>query len=306
MTVRALTHEAPSIPAVETERALVPRRVAIPATDGVKLGGYVHAPRGEARLSALILPGIGVPQRVFRHFAGWLARNGVRAVTVDYRGMGESLREGHAGATLSIWASRDAVGALRFAETFGAPVVLVGHSFGGQLLGFSDEFRRVRAAVLVGSQFGQARHWDGFARLRIAAYWRLILPAATTFFESVPGWTGLGEALPRGVAREWARWGRTYDWLLPHVDGARERYRAFDRPIRAYAMQDDAIAPPRSIADLLARFESSHVDRRDLAPSDLGLKKLGHLGLFRPGPTQRIWREILDFAVENADPTTPR
>jgi predicted alpha/beta hydrolase len=274
----------------------------IPATDGVRLRGYVYPPEGALRFTALILPGIGVPQRVFRHFASFLAASGIRAVTIDYRGMGESLAAPTASATLSTWASRDAVGALRFVEALGAPVVLVGHSFGGQVLGFSDEFRRLSAAVLVCSQFGQARHWDGLARLKVATYWRAILPVSALIFDSVPGWTGLGEALPRGVAREWARWGRTHDWLLSHVDGARERYRTFDRPLRVYATMDDPIAPPRAVTDLLDQFRTARTERVDLAPADLGLKKLGHLGLFRPGPSERIWRELVAFASAHAVP----
>jgi predicted alpha/beta hydrolase len=290
---------------VSTTARILPEAATIPATDGVALQSYVYVPRAEARCSALVLPGIGVPQRAFRHFASWLALHGIRTVTVDYRGMGESRGAAATGASLSIWAGRDAVGALRFTESFAAPVVLVGHSFGGQMLGFSNEFRRLQAAVLVCSSFGQARHWNRLSRLKIAAYWRAILPLAAALFEAVPGWTGLGEALPHGVAREWARWGRTEDWLLSHVDGARARYRAFDRPLRAYAIEDDPIAPPRAVSDLLQQFDAARVDRVDLAPADLGLTKLGHFGLFRPGPAERIWRDIAAFAFEHSAAPRP-
>lgn len=281
----------------EVARARV-EAAEIPALDAMTLNGYVYHPEAEARFSVLVLPGIGVPQRVFRPFASWLAGNAVRVVTVDYRGMGESTarREATETATLTAWASSDAVGALRFAESFGEPVLLVGHSFGGQVLGFSDEFRRLAGAILVGSQFGHARHWDGLARLKVAAYWRAILPLAAAWFEVVPAWTGLGEALPRGVAREWARFGRTHDWLLPHVPGARERYAAFDRPLRAYAMTDDPIAPPRAVSALLGCFRATEVERIDLSPEALGLKRLGHLGPFRTGAGERFWPELVAFA----------
>jgi len=109
-----------------------------------------------------------VSQRVFRHLAAWFAGNGVRVVTIDYRGVGASKLDRSAlrTANLTTWATRDAVGALRFVEQSSkAPVVLLGHSFGGQALGFSDEFRRLHGAIMVGSQFGLARHWDGLARV---------------------------------------------------------------------------------------------------------------------------------------------
>jgi len=278
--------------------------VSITATDGVVLGGRVYEPVSAPRFEVLMLPGVGVPQRAFRHLASWLAEHGVRSTSVDYRGIGESRSDPRALETASMtnWASRDSVGALRFAESSaqGRPIVLIGHSFGGQMLGFSDEFRRLCAAILVCSQFGQTRHWDGAGRLKVAAFWHLILPLAASVFEPVPGWTGIGEAIPRGVAREWARWGRTHDWLLPYVAGAAERYAAFDRPLRAYAATDDPIAPPRAVSELLGRFRSTPVERVDLAPADLGLGSIGHLGLLRPGASERIWREMLDFAERHA------
>ena len=281
--------------------------VTIEATDGVSLRGNVYDPEGEPAYQLLVFPGIGVPQRVFRHIAAWFAGNGVRVVSIDYRGMGAStgpnaLRT----ANLTNWAARDAVGALRFVEQSNkAPVVLLAHSFGGQALGFSDEFRRLQGVILVGSQFGQARHWDGLARAKIAAYWNLVLPASIAVFEIIPGWTGLGVPLPRGVAREWARWGRTREWLLPHVEGAERRYATFDRPIRAYAMTDDDIAPSRGVSDLLGRFRATAVERVDLAPADLALPEIGHMGLFRPGGTERIWEEMFDFGTRVARPASP-
>ena len=60
-------------------------------------------------------------------------------------------------------------------------------------------------------------------------------------------------------------------------------------------MIDDDIAPPRAVSDLLGRFRATAVDRIDLAPSDLALPKIGHMGLFRPGAPERIWREMFDF-----------
>jgi predicted alpha/beta hydrolase len=279
------------------------RAASIPTPDGIELSSVIYEPSARPRFDMLALPGIGVPQRVFRHLGRWLSERGVRVTTVDYRGMGVSPRDGRALATASLtnWAS-DAVNALRFTEELanGGPVVLLGHSFGGQVLGFSDEFRRVRAAILVGSQFGQARHWDGRARVRVAAFWYLLLPVAAALYPTVPGWLGLHETLPSGVAREWARWGRTRDWLLPHVPGAAARFAAFDRPLRAYAMVDDPIAPPRAVTALLERFRATPVERIDLTPKELGLERLGHMGLFRPGATERIWGELLAYAELHA------
>ena len=273
--------------------------VDVSAADGVRLVGREYAPEGEETFVALLLPGIGVPQRALRHLGGFLAKEGVRALSIDYRGMGDSGSSAKS-ATLRNWAERDAVGALRFAETrWGKPVVLFGHSFGGQVVGLADDFSRLRSCVFIASQFGQAKNWDGFERVKIATFWRVILPVASRVFETVPGWTGAGEALPRGVAREWARWGRSPNWYLTQVGDAGQRLARFDRPILAFAASDDPIAPPRAVSALLTRFETARVVRRDVTPHDLGVAAIGHFGLLRP-MAKPLWRDMLAFAAREA------
>ncbi len=249
-------------------------------------------------MTLLMLPGIGVPQRAFRHLASWLATHGARCVTVDYRGMGESATpEGVASATLTAWARRDAVAALEYAESaWPQPVGLLGHSFGGQTVGLAPALHRAQAAVFIGSQFGQARYWDGFSRYGVALYWHVVLPAACAFFDVLPAWTGPAGPLPRGVAREWARWGRSRDWYLSREPAAACLLGRFPAPLLAYAIGDDDIAPPRAVAALLQRFSATVPIRRDIDPQQLGLRRLGHVGLLRPRPeTEAIWQEILAF-----------
>jgi predicted alpha/beta hydrolase len=275
----------------------------IVTADGVRLLGREYPPRGTATFTALLLPGIGVPQRAMRHLGGFLAERGVRAFSIDYRGMGESTA-GAASATLRVWAERDAVAALELAEErWKNPVVLFGHSFGGQVLGLGDAFSRLAGSVLIASQFGQAKYWDGFERVKVAAFWHVILPVASALFETVPGWFGAGEALPRGIGKEWGLWGRSRDWYVTHVPGAAERLARFDRPILAYAASDDPIAPPRAVTALLSRFESAKIERRDIRPGDLGVQKIGHFGLMRPIAAS-LWADMLAFA-ERAAAQTP-
>ncbi len=285
-------HEG-KMPGLETS---VP--VEFAATDGLTLAGREYASKSEARFTALMLPGIGVPQRVFRHLGAFLAEQDVHAFSLDYRGMGES-SAGASSASLRVWAECDAVGALRHAEQrWAKPVVLFGHSFGGQVLGLSDEFSRLQACVLLASQFAPAKYWDGLARLKVASFWHAILPIAARIFETVPAWTGAGAALPRGVAKEWARWGRSPDWYLTHVVDAKRRLATFQQPILAYAVSDDPIAPPRAVSALLNCFEAAHVVRRDVKPSDLAVDAIGHFGLLRPS-AESLWREMLAFAASH-------
>lgn len=280
-------------------RTAVAHAVDINAVDGHPLRGRVYEPIGRTDATILALPGIGIPQRVFRHVGDWFAQRGVRLVSVDYRGIGESTtRDGIATASLSKWALADAVGAFRFVrDRYAAAPILLGHSFGGQALGIAEELHDARAAILVGSQLGHPHHWDGLSRLKVELLWRALLPLTTRFFDPIPKWV-VGEELPGGVAREWMSWGRSSDWLMTHIEGADARYASFSRPVLAYAISDDEIAPSRAVDDLLRRFTSAEVTRVDVTPEDLGRPSIGHVGLFRPTNTNRVWKQWLHFTKE--------
>jgi predicted alpha/beta hydrolase len=149
--------------------------------------------------------------------------------------------------------------------------------------------------VLVGAQIGLPRYWDGFERFKVEVYWRIVLPAACLLFDPLPAWLGFGTRLPRGVAAEWARWGRSPEWFFSWEDNAIARFDAFDSPVLAYAIADDAIAPRRAVDALLDRYRSAAVIRRDLDPTDVGLANIGHVGFFRPGAIEPVWDEALAF-----------
>ncbi len=268
--------------------------IDIPATDGVVLTGRIYEPPTSAVDTVLALPGIGVPQRVFRHIGPWLAERGVRTISIDYRGMwGSGGRDGERTASLTTWAQRDAVGALRRAEALaGEPVSILAHSFAGQMLGFHDAFRRARAVATIGSGFGQPVHFAGATRAWVTASWYVTLPVAAALASRIPPWLGIGESLPRGVGREWAKWGRSKDWLLTHVPGARERYARYDRPILALRATDDRIAPRRASRALLRELRAAPVTYEEVSPDQAGTKRLDHAGLFRPAAAV-VWPRIL-------------
>jgi predicted alpha/beta hydrolase len=277
--------------------------VSFRAADGQRLVGRLYEPDRPPRASVLALPGIGVPQRVFRHVGAYLAASGIRVLSVDYRGIGDS-RDDRAmrTATLTRWAELDATAGLGHLLHLGASrPVLLAHSFGGQSLGIADALHDVSAGVLVGSQLGHPKHWRGLGRAKVELLWRVLLPLTVRDGAMVPRWV-IGEELPPGVAREWRRWGLAEDWLSTHVPGADARFARFDRPLLAYGISDDDIAPPPAVDDLLRRLVAAPIRRVDVTPSELGRARIGHVGLFRPDGTEPIWREWLRFAVEHGAP----
>ena len=137
----------------------------VSARDGYPLAVREFGPPdGDARATVVVLGGTAVPQGAYARFAAHLADAGLRCVTMDYRGVGESRPPGSLkgfDATMSDWALEDARGVLSWArETAkGRPLVVVGHSFGGQALGLLDEAAEADGVVTVAAQLGFYRHW---------------------------------------------------------------------------------------------------------------------------------------------------
>jgi predicted alpha/beta hydrolase len=266
----------------------------IPAIDGFSLGARVFEPPGSARATVIVNGGTAIPQRFYARCAAALAAEGLRVVTYDYRGVGASRPRSLRGfaATMLDWARLDARGALRWTRARFAdrPVSLLAHSFGGQLLGLVDDFHDLPGAVMVGAQLGYVGHWPQPARARINAIWRLAVPALTATLGYYPGQAFIGEDLPAGVAREWARWCTHPGYLAGEHPDAPARFARFRRPVRFYSFTDDDFAPEAAVRHYLALLSGAPVDHRRLAPSDVGLRSVGHFGFFRQG-AEALWRE---------------
>lgn len=272
-----------------------PRALSLRAADGFAIGARVFEPR-RPRATVVIHSATAVPQTYYAAFAEFLATRGLRVLTYDYRGIGESRPPSLRGfaATMRDWAELDVRAAHRWATEHDDDVLLIGHSFGGQILGLVDELRDVRGAMLVASQLGFYRHWPWPTSLRYSLMWRALVPAIVGAAGYLPGRAGLGVDLPGGVALEWARWCRHPEYLVGHVDGAAERFARWDRPTLLYSFTDDPFAPRRAVEALVARLAGAPLDHRRIAPRDLGADELGHFGFFRPRAA-RLWPDAARF-----------
>ena len=61
----------------------------MPATDGYPLAATLFLPRGAKRHAVLINSATAVPRKLYRGFAGYLAKRGCAVLTYDYRGTGD-------------------------------------------------------------------------------------------------------------------------------------------------------------------------------------------------------------------------
>jgi predicted alpha/beta hydrolase len=253
--------------------------------------------------SLVIAGAMGVRQDFYHPLARWLAGHGIHTVTFDYRGMGRSRRGSLRGldVDVSAWAEHDLNGMLFEAQSMGPglPLLYLGHSLGGQVLGVLPDAARVRAALTVTAGSGYYRMNDRMP-LRVRILWFAAIPALTPVFGYFPGKAlRIVGDLPRGVAWQWRRWCLHPEYLLAEGDRYREAFRRVAIPIRGYSFEDDAMIQRRAVDHLHSFYSAAKVERRHLEPKEVGARGIGHFGFFSERSRDTLWRESLDWLRAN-------
>jgi len=278
--------------------------ITVPAVDGYKLRATLFLPRGAKSHAVLINSATATPRKIYRGFAGYLARRGCAVLTYDYRGIGDSRQKAVEGynqpkslvgfkASMSDWAALDVTAAVNWMREryHQLPLGYVGHSFGGQALGLLSNNTEVSRALLIAAQAG---YWKLMAlpeRYRVFAMLNFVGLPLTRLLGYAPGWMGLGEDLPKGVFEQWVRWvvSERYLFTDPRLPGL-TNFANYRGALRALCISDDPWATRPAVEMLCAGFTSIEPEILTVTPADVGAAKIGHFGFFRPEHRGSLWR----------------
>ena len=276
------------------------------AADGHALAVARFPAAGKPWATMLVAGAMGVRQDFYAPVARFFAASGIHVLTFDYRGVGWSLRGpmSRVQADVNTWASRDLgamLGEARKAAP-GAPLAVLGHSLGGQIIGIAPDNARVGAVLNVTAGSGWYKHNDRMP-WRVRFFWHVAVPALTPVFGYFPGKAlrMVGD-LPRGVAWQWRRWCLHPDYLLSEGEEARAAYRRFDKPILSYSFEDDDILTRNAVDSLNAFYTGAAITRRHVSPADVGAKRVGHFGYFSERSRETLWRESLEWLRAHLSP----
>jgi predicted alpha/beta hydrolase len=283
--------------------------ITFPAADGYLLGATLFLPRGAKRNAVLINSATAAPRKIYRGFAGYLARRGCAVLTYDYRGTGDSRQKSLVGcnqpkslvgfkASMSDWAALDVTAAVAWMRERYKNLSLnyVGHSFGGQALGLLVNNTEVSRALLIAAQAGYWKLMASPERYRVYAMLNFVGTPLTRILGYAPGWSGLGEDLPKGVFEQWVGWVMSERYLFddpklkalanfPHYQGA----------LRSLCLSDDPWATRPAVELLCSGFISTKPEILTITPADAGATKIGHFGFFRPEHRDTLWRGAAEW-----------
>jgi len=276
-------------------------RLLLPIDGGSLALTKLNSSGKAARATVLINCAMGVRQSFYGPFAQFLAGIGYSVYTWDYRGVGESTldRKSARNVSLEQWAYDDLSLVISAAAVANPelPIIVVGHSFGGQIISLPENRGAIAGALLIACPSGYVGHWRGKARgVFLWALAHVGIPVSTRICGYFPAARlGLGADLPRRVALEWAGWLRHPRYIGGSAKLS-ERIASFNAPIHAMSMSDDDFAPSHAVDAMLSLFSGSAVTRELVAPDDHGLPNIGHMGFFR-SRSSVLWQ----FAADRID-----
>lgn len=274
------------------------RTEVIQVSDGAKLQARIYEPTGPGQGSVVIGGAMGVRQDFYAAFAQWLAGQGWRVTTFDYRGSGDSVPDTPHGrlrgfkADLHDWThDYETVIDHAHAALPEQPLYLLGHSLGAQLPGLIRNQHKISGLLSVAAGSGYWRENAPQLKRIIPYFWFFIVPLATRLCGYFPGrrLKMVGD-LPAGVMLQWRKWCLNPRYSVgAEGEAARQRYASATFPVLALSITDDELMTLRGTHSLINLYENAPREVQCVAPTDLSVRRIGHFGPFRREHEALLW-----------------
>lgn len=269
-------------------------RFKLNTADGQMLTAYCHEPAQPVRGGIVIAPAMAVPQTFYADHAAFLARQGFRVWTFDYRGIAESWQGSlrTCQADITDWITRDFDAVVRHATATlnGLPLFVLGHSLGGQAAPLLPSIGQVSGLINIAVGSGAIRHNQPRVQRSAPLLWYVLAPLLCPLFGYFPGVRiGVIGDIPRRALFQWRRWCLTPEYLLSGEPGAREAYARARYPVLGLTFADDELLREAGSRMLHDAYSGTQVDYRVLSPGQFGLPRIGHFGFFKRAQESSLW-----------------
>lgn len=272
------------------------------------LAATVYRPRDEVKAAVMIAPATGIKRQFYHNFATYLAASDFGVITFDNEGIGESLSSDltKCDASLISWGRHDMPAVLdalqdEFAD---ATYHLIGHSAGGQLIGLMPNYKALTSVFNVACSSGQIKNMDMPYKLKAMGFMDAFIPLTNLTLGYTPAdKIGMGEPLPRGVARQWREWCNGAGYIKTAFGKSIHThfYDEIDIPALWLGFSDDEIANSKNIDDMIRVFSKMPVEKRYFDPEEFGLNSIGHMRYFSSktnAKAPQLWQMAVDWLAK--------
>ena len=272
------------------------------------LAATVYRPKNEMKAAVMIAPATGIKRQFYHNFATYLAESGFGVLTFDNEGIGESLSSALAkcDASLISWGRHDMPAVLDALQDEFSDVTyhLIGHSAGGQLIGLMPNYKAIASVFNVACSSGQIKNMDMPYKLKAMGFMDAFIPLTNLTFGYTPAdKIGMGEPLPRGVARQWREWCNGAGYIKTAFGKSIHThfYDEIDMPALWLGFSDDEIANSNNMDDMIRVFSKMPVEKRYFDPEEFGLNSIGHMRYFSSktnAKAPQLWQMAIDWLAK--------
>lgn len=277
-------------------------RIKIITEDRYVLSATHFIPRKPVDRVIIINSATGVKQQFYASFAEYLTIFGFHVYTYDYRGIGSSIHGSVkvSNGSLITWGETDLSSVVDYVRQRhpGYSISMVGHSIGGQLIGLSERSVYADSFVLIASQTPYWKNFEGMMLFKVWMLWYVLIPVLTKLFGFFPAKTlRLFENLPAEAGLQWARWGKSNNFLFGEFPEKKKIFSGLDQPALVLSFSDDALAPYKAVMDLLQYYSNLKIQHKHISPDQIARNAIGHFNFFRKEFCHPLWAEVSDWLV---------
>ena len=269
------------------------------------LAATVYRPSDAVKTAIMIAPATGIKRQFYHNFATYLAEHGFGVLTFDNEGIGESLTTDLAkcDASLISWGRHDMPAVLDALQDEFADAVyhLIGHSAGGQLIGLMPNYNMLASVFNVACSSGRIKNMAMPYKAKAMFFMDALIPIANLALGYTPSdKMGMGEPLPRGVARQWRKWCNGAGYIKTAFGKSIHThfYDEISMPSLWLGFSDDDIANSENMDDMIRVFTRMPIEKRFLDPKDFGVSSIGHMRYFSSKTNAQapaLWQMAVDW-----------
>jgi predicted alpha/beta hydrolase len=185
----------------------------------------------------------------------------------------------------------------RFSEL---PFLFFGHSAGGQLIGFLDDLDDVKGMVCFAVSSGYLPNMTLGYRLKSYYFFYFFTPISILFTGYLRAKKfGIMEDLPKNVILESRNWCKKKNYFFDLNFYGKTvplgKFKDFTFPIHVFSILDDTISTPKNIVTFWRHIKSEKpITFESIDPKKIGLKNIGHFGMFKKKNKEYLRRKALD------------
>ncbi|MDB5227777.1 MAG: hypothetical protein JWN78_1970 [Bacteroidota bacterium] len=250
----------------------------------------LSAPKGVIQINT----GTCIPQKVYWSYAEFLAQNGYITITYDYSDAEKYTSD----VSHTAWI-KDMESVFDYVlQTYPSlQKYVVGHSSGGQLIGYMNNCDQIDKIFLVASANGYIKNLNKTMQFLMRMFWCVIVPFSVRAYGYMNNKLfGKNGGFPKNIILELRSWCFEKDFFLPFFNSKniQQHYHKILKPVVAYHLADDVIANKKSCEYIYDLYANAPRKFETLRAEDHGLKKFGHRGFFHPAAEKTLWYKFLN------------